>query len=168
MPVVFRSRVFSVETLDVTTRGHVHEVAIVRHRPCVVLLPFDDDGRVVLVRQFRPALGRHLWELPAGGIDPDEDPDVAAARECEEEIGRVPHRLDRLAALYPTPGYCDELMVFYRASDLRVPAADSPHRPDDDEDITTQAFTIEEARAMVARGEIVDLKSAYGLTLASR
>ena len=91
--------------------------------------------------------------------------DAAAARECEEEIRRVPHRIERLGAWYPTPGYCDEEMIFFRVSDLRPPPPDSTHKPDEDEDIESRSFTIADARAMVARGEIVDLKTAYALTL---
>ena len=89
----------------------------------------------------------------------------AVGRECEEEIGLVPGRIERVRGLYPTPGFCDEELIFYKVSDLRPPAADSIHKPDDDEDIESRAVTIEEARTMVARGDIVDLKTAYGLTL---
>jgi len=166
MPIVFRSRVFSVE---VDRRrfpdGREHEVTIVRHAPVVVLIPFEDDGRVVLIRQYRAPLDKETWEFPAGGIDPGESPEAAVRRECEEEIGRVPEQLERLGAWYPTPGYCDELMIFYRVSALHAPAPDSPHRPDEDEDIETRSLTVAEARAMAARGEIVDLKTAYALTL---
>jgi ADP-ribose pyrophosphatase len=130
-----------------------------------VLIPIQADGRVVLIRQYRHALGRSIWELPAGSLDPGESAEAAAARECEEEIGLAPARLDRLQGLYSTPGYCDEELIFFRVSDLRPPAPDSPHKPDDDEDIQAQAFTIADAKAMAARGEIIDLKTAYGLTL---
>jgi ADP-ribose pyrophosphatase len=166
MAIVYKGRVFSVE---VGTRrfpnGREHEVAIVRHRPSVVLVPVEDDGRVVLIRQFRAPLDRELWEFPAGSLDPGEPPDAAAARECEEEIGRAPDRIERLGAWYPTPGYCDEEMIFFRVSGLRAPAPDSPHKPDDDEDITARSVTVADARAMAARGEIVDLKTAFALTL---
>ncbi len=77
----------------------------------------------------------------------------------------MPHRLETLQALYPAPGFCDEELIFFRASDLRPPAPDSPHKPDEDEDITTRTLSIAEARAMLGRGEIVDLKTAYALTL---
>ncbi len=166
MKTVFTSRVFSVETgAKRFPNGREHEVAIVRHPPSVVVIPLEDDGRVVLIRQCRAAIDRELWEVPAGSVDRNESADEAARRECEEEIGRVPQRVERLAALFPTPGYCDEEMIFFRATDLREPPAGSPHQPDDDEDITARPVTVAEAREMVARGEIVDLKTAYALTL---
>ncbi len=164
--IVYTSRVFSVDVERARfPDGREHEMAIVRHPPSVVLIPLRDDGRVVMIRQYRHALRRDLWELPAGSLDPGESPEGAAARECEEEIGLAPTRIERLCGLYPTPGYCDEEMIFFRLSGLRQPPSDSPHRPDDDEDIKNRAMTIAEARAMVARGEVVDLKTAYGLTL---
>ncbi|MBW8867388.1 MAG: NUDIX hydrolase [Acidobacteria bacterium] len=166
MPIVFTGRVFSVEVDKKRfPNGSEHEVAIVRHAPAVVVIPLEADGRVVLIRQFRAAIDRELWEVPAGSLDDGESADAAAKRECEEEIGRAPHRVQRLGSLYPTPGYCDEEMIFFRATDLRAPAPDSPHRPDADEDITAESFTLEQARAMVTRGDIVDLKTAYALTL---
>ncbi|MGE3956748.1 MAG: NUDIX hydrolase [Vicinamibacterales bacterium] len=166
MPIVFRSRVFSVEVATRTfPDGRSREVAIVRHNPSVVLIPLEDDGRVVLIRQYRASVDRVMWEVPAGRVDDGESPDEAAARECEEEIGRVPGRIERVRGLYPTPGFCDEELIFYRVSQLRLPAADSTRRPDEDEDIQSVSVTVAEARAMVERGEIIDLKTAYGLTL---
>jgi ADP-ribose pyrophosphatase len=166
MAIVYKGRVFSVEVENVRfPNGTEHDVATVRHVPCVVLIPIQDDGRVVLIRQFRPSVNRDLWELPAGSFDPGESPEAAAARECEEEISLVPQRLERLAALFPSPGYCDEEMIFFRATELRPPPPDSPHKPDDDEDIQVVPVTIAEAKSMAARGDIVDLKTAYALTL---
>lgn len=166
MRTVYEGRVFSVEVGRRTfPNGSEHEVEIVRHAPSVVLIPFEHDGRVVIVRQYRAPLDRETWEFPAGRLNEGESADDAARRECEEEIGFVPKRLERLCALYPAPGFCDEELIFFRASDLQPPAADSRHKPDEDEDITTRAIPIAEARAMLERGEIIDLKTAYGLTL---
>lgn len=167
MPIVFKGRVFSVDVETIRLpNGRDFELETVRHPPSVVLLPITDSGHVMLVRQFRRSVGRNLWELPAGSVDDGESPEAAAARECEEEIGLVPRRIDRLGALFPAPGFCDELLVFFRVSDLQAPPADSPHRPDEDEDIRAEIFPVSDAKAMVARGDIIDLKTAYGLTLA--
>ena len=166
MAIVYKSRVFSVEeTRRQFPNGQEHDIVVVRHAPSVVLIPTETDGRVVLITQYRAAVDRELWELPAGRVDAGESAEDAARRECEEEIGRVPSRVERLGAFYPTPGYCDEQLIFFRVSDLRQPPADSPHHPDEDEDIASRSVTVAEARAMLARGEIVDLKTAYALTL---
>jgi ADP-ribose pyrophosphatase len=164
--IVYRGRVFSVEVERMRfPNGSEHEVAVVRHPPSVVLIPMRDERHVILIKQYRATIQRELWELPAGSLDPGETADAAARRECEEEIGLVPHRVERLRGLYPTPGFCDEELIFFRVGDLRQPPDDSVNRPDQDEDIHAQAFTIDDAKAMAARGDIVDLKTAYGLTL---
>lgn len=166
MKRVFEGRVFSVEIGRVPfPDGSAHEVTIVRHRPSVVLIPVLADGRVLLIRQFRPSLNRMLWEFPAGSIEPGEPLETAAIRECAEETGFVPGAVERLAAHHPAPGFCDELLVFFRATELVDAGADSPYHADDDEQIEARPFTLAEARAMVARGEIEDLKTAFGLTL---
>ena len=164
--IAFRGRVFSVdvETMRLPN-GREYQIETVRHRPSVVLLPMVDADHVILVRQYRHSIRREIWELPAGSLDPGESAEAAAARECEEEIVLVPGQIERLTGLFPAPGFCDEELIFFRLSDLRSPAADSPHQPDEDEDIQSKIFTIAAARAMVARGEIADLKTAYGLTL---
>jgi ADP-ribose pyrophosphatase len=169
VPIVFHSRVFDVE-VDTRRRpdGREHEVVIVRHRPSVVIVPFTDDGRVVMVRQYRAPLDRHTWEFPAGGVEEGEFVETAAARECEEEIGLVPGRFEHLGSWYPVPGYCDEQMIFFRVSMLRPPAPDSPHKPDEDEEIETRTLSVNEVRTMANRGEIVDLKTVFALTLMER
>ena len=165
--VIYQGRIFSLEVDRVTLpSGHTIDMEIVRHPGSVVLLPMPTPGEVILIRQYRYSIDRWIWELPAGSLKPNEDPDRAAARECEEEIGLVPGRVERLRGFYPTPGFCDEEMIFYRCSDLRPPAADSTVKKDEDEDLEPRTCTIAEARAMIEVGEIVDLKTMVGLTLA--
>src|SRR5262245_52519647 len=114
---VFEGRVFSVVVETITTRkGGQMNVEVVRHPGSVVLIPITGDGEIVLVRQYRHAIGRIAWELPAGTLKKDEEPQQAAARECQEEIGLIPSTLEALGAFYPTPGYCDEEMNFYKAT----------------------------------------------------
>jgi ADP-ribose pyrophosphatase len=166
MDTVFKGKVFSVEVgMKRFPNGQEHRVEIVRHSASVVLIPFDEEGRVVIIRQYRAPLDREMWEFPAGRLDEGESADDAARRECEEEIGLVPHQVERVGGLYPAPGFCDEELIFFRVSDLRKPAADSTRKPDDDEDITTRIVSVAEVRAMVERGEIIDLKTAYAITL---
>jgi ADP-ribose pyrophosphatase len=166
MPEVYRGRVFSVEVDRLRfPDGKEHQVEVVRHRPSVVLIPMPGLNTVILVRQYRASIGRLTWELPAGSLNDGETADQAAVRECEEEIAMIPRRLVRIRGLFPAPGFCDEELIFYQLSGLEPPPPDSTVRPDEDEDITAQPFDIAAARDMVARGEIVDLKTAYGLTL---
>jgi ADP-ribose pyrophosphatase len=164
---VFSGRIFTVNVETITLpRGERLEAEIVRHPGSVVLIPVTDSGEIVLVRQYRHAIGRSVWELPAGSLKKDEDPRDAAVRECHEEIGRIPASIERLGTFFPTPGYCDEEMTFYRATGLRAPLADDPMaRQDEDEDIEAKPFAVDEIRRMVAAGDIIDLKTVAGLTL---
>lgn len=163
---VYEGRIVTLEIDRVQLpSGHMIDMEIVRHPGSVVLLPMPAPQEVVLIRQYRYAIDRWIWELPAGTLKPGEDPAMAAARECEEEIGLAPQRVERLWSFYPTPGFCSEVMMFYRCSDLRPPAADSTAKKDEDEDLEPRTVTLAEAGAMLARGEIVDLKTAVGLAL---
>lgn len=164
--VIRQGRIFRIEVDRVTLpTGHTLDMEIIRHPGSVVLLPVPAPGQIILIRQYRYTLDRYIWELPAGSLKPGEDPDSAAARECEEEIGLRPGSIERLQGFYPTPGFCDELMIFYRCTELGPPPADSAAQKDEDEDIEPRTFTLAEARALVASGEIVDLKTVAGLTL---
>jgi ADP-ribose pyrophosphatase len=126
-----------------------------------VLVPVPEPGQVILIRQFRYAVNRWLWELPAGSVDEGEEPEAAARRECHEEIGLVPDTLVRLGALLPTPGYCDEEMLVFRASGLSTP--EEAAELDEDEDLEPRTFPLAEARDMIRRGEIIDMKTVVGL-----
>jgi ADP-ribose pyrophosphatase len=164
---IFKGRIFSVAIETVTLpHGHRLDAEVIRHPPSVVLVPIDAEGRVILIRQYRHAVGRWLWELPAGSTDPGEDERLAAARECQEEIGLVPGALTPLGAFFPTPGYCDEEMVFFLATGLRVPGEGDPvAHADVDEHIEPRAFSVEEAQGLIAAGDIADLKTVAGLAL---
>ena len=159
---VFEGKVFSVDRERVKLpHGPTVSLEVVRHSRSVVILPVPEPGHIVLIRQYRHAVNQWLWEAPAGSVDAGEEPEAAAVRECHEEIGQVPDTVVRLGALYPTPGYCDEEMVFFRVSGLAESAEAA--MVDEDEDIEARTFTIREARDMVRRGEIVDMKTVVGL-----
>ena len=161
---VFDGKVFDVDRDRLRMpNGREVTIDVVRHVKSVVLVPVPEPGHVILIRQYRHAVNRFLWELPAGSVDPGEEPDAAARRECHEEIGQVPDTIVRLTALYPTPGYCDEEMIFFRLSGLSVPEAAA--EVDEDEDIESRVFALAEAREMVRRGEIVDMKTIVALTM---
>lgn len=157
-------RVFDVDR-DIVRLPHGREVAIdvIRHPPSAVIVPVPEPGHVILIRQYRYAVNRWLWELPAGSVDEGETPEQAARRECHEEIGQLPDTVVRLGSMFPTPGYCDEEMFFFRVSGLSVP--DEAATVDEDEDIEVRVFTLKQAREMIRTGEIVDMKTVIGLSL---
>ncbi len=166
---LYTGRIFSLDVDRVVLpSGHTVDMEIVRHPGSVVLLPMPSPHAIILIRQYRYTIDRWIWELPAGSLKAGEDPDRAAARECEEETGWFPERVERLRSYYPTPGFCDEEMIYYRCTGLRAPDADSTATRDEDEDLEPQTFTLEEARRLVEDGEIVDLKTVVGLLLGER
>src|SRR5688500_6522585 len=129
---IHKGRIFTVQVETVTQpKGGTLDAEVVRHPGSVVIVPVTGANEILLVRQYRHAIGRWAWELPAGSLKPGEDVEAAAIRECHEEIGLVPDRVEPLGAFFPTPGYCDEEMNFYRADGLREPSdADEAAQPD--------------------------------------
>jgi ADP-ribose pyrophosphatase len=161
---VYDGKVFDVDRDRVRIpNGRTVTVDVVRHPKSVVLIPVPEPGHVILIRQYRYAVNAFLWELPAGSVDEGESPEQAARRECHEEIGKVPATIVRMAAMFPTPGYCDEEMVFFRVSSLEEPTEAAAL--DEDEDIEARTFELREAREMIRRGEITDMKTVAGLAM---
>ncbi len=128
---------------------------VVEHRPAVVILALDDEGRIAFVRQWRTPAERALLELPAGGVDPGEGPEAAAARELQEEVGLRPGSLEPIHGFYVAPGWATEYLYGFIARDCvpgRLPA-------DADERILTERHTLGEAMDLVASGDIEDAKT---------
>jgi len=131
----------------------------------VAILALDDAERVMLIRQYRYAVGESLWELPAGMLEPGELPQVCAERELEEETGYRAARIEPLCHFYSTPGATNEVLYVYLATGLTPGRA----RPEADERIQVVPVAWNDALAMVERGEIRDGKTIIGLlTLWSR
>jgi ADP-ribose pyrophosphatase len=143
--------------------GATVNMEIVRHPGSVVMIPMPSPREVILVRQYRHTVGRWLWELPAGSLEPGEDPLEGARRECHEEIGLVPGRLEPVGSFYPTPGFCTEKMMFFRCLDLAKPTFEA--HQDEDESLEPRTFTLDEVRAMIRSGEIEDMKTVVGVSL---
>lgn len=161
---VHEGKVFCVDRERVRLpHGPTVTLDLVRHSPSAVIVPVPEPGHVILIRQYRHAVKRWLWEVPAGSVDEGESPEAAAKRECHEEIGQVPDTVVRLGALFPTPGYCDEEMIFFRVSGLADPTEAAA--VDEDEHIEAKTFTLREARDMIRRGEIVDMKTVVALSM---
>jgi ADP-ribose pyrophosphatase len=132
---------------------------VVEHVQAVAVVPVMADGRIVLVRQYRLPAGRELLEVPAGSLDPGEDPDTAAQRELQEEIGFATRRLSRLGGFWVAPGYCTEYIHIYLAKDLYESRLDADH----DERIEVEIVTLDDALGRIDTGEIEDAKSICGL-----
>jgi ADP-ribose pyrophosphatase len=140
---------------------------VLHHPGAVVVVPVDDDGRVLMVRQYRVAVGGSLLEVPAGKRDVDgEAPEATAARELEEEIGRVPGRLRALCEFYNSPGFTDEYTYLFLATELvqRERAAVSA----EEAAMTIEPIAFADVDALIASRAIVDAKSIIGLQLARR
>lgn len=164
---MFRGRVFNVSVDTVAyPDGRVVKMEAVRHRGSVVLVPMPAPDRIILIRQYRYVVDQWLWELPAGGLEPDETLDAAALRECHEEIGKIAGRAQRLGPYFPSPGFCDEAMNFFLLTELRDRRPDeAAAHQDPDELLTVKEFSVADVRTMIRAGEIVDMKTVVGMTL---
>ena len=157
--------VICLDVDDVEEPGGIHALReVVRHGDSVAALAVQEDGRLVLIRQYRYPAGQTLWEVPGGRLEAGESPETGAARELEEEAGVRPGSMERLCSFFTTPGFCDESVHLFRATRL----AHVPPRPEADEGIETALVTLEEARAMAAVGEIREAKTLLALLLEER
>jgi ADP-ribose pyrophosphatase len=159
---VYDGKVLALDVDEVLEPGGVRATReVIRHRGSVAALPVNEDGSLMLVRQYRYAVGEALWELPAGRLDEAETPEAGVQRELREEIGHRAERLEKIAFFYTTPGFCDEAMHLFRATGLVADQAAA----DDDERIEIGIFTIDEASAMIARGELREGKTLVAVLL---
>jgi ADP-ribose pyrophosphatase len=162
---IYEGRVVSLRVDKVALAdGSSAQREVAEHAPVVVIVPFDGDGNILLVRQYRLPVKQLLLELPAGCIDPGESVEEAVQRELREETGQRAGRLERLADFYASPGFCDELMHLFLATELEP----SPLAPDSDENLEVVPIPLVEALALVERGEIRDAKTIVGLWAADR
>ncbi len=134
---------------------------IVEHSDCVAIVAIDADDSVLLVNQFRKAVEKELLEIPAGGIDPAEDPLTAVRREMREETGYLPQKVERLGGFYSTPGFCTEYLHLYLATDLTP----SQLFAEDTESIKLVRVPISQIPGLIASGSICDAKSIAGLLI---
>jgi ADP-ribose pyrophosphatase len=149
-------RVTEDEAVDRT--GWKMNRCVVRHRGSAVMMPVDAKNRVMLVRQYRLPAGQALWELPAGKIDEGENALQAAKRELIEETGLRAKTWRKLVSFFPSPGYVEEKMTIFLATDL----TEGESHPMEDERIETQWFTKKELRDMIASNKILDGKTMIG------
>ena len=160
---VFEGRVFNV-TVDTVSEGELtYQREVVHHNGSAVIVPVFDDGTVALVRQYRHPAVRYLLEVPAGTLAKGERPEIGAARELKEELGLVAGRLEKLSEFFVSPGFCEEKMWVYLATEL----SEGEQALEEDEILDVVRLPIAEALEMITSGEIEDAKTIIGLMLAA-
>jgi ADP-ribose diphosphatase len=163
--IIFKGAVFDVERDRLREENGIEIVReVVRHPGGAGALPLFDDGRVALVKQYRHPARRELLEIPAGRIEDGETPEMCAAREMEQETGFRAGRIEKLAEFYTTPGFCEEKLHVYLATDLTP----SSQALDHDELVEVVYLPFAEAARMVERGGIEDSKTIIALLLAMK
>jgi ADP-ribose pyrophosphatase len=160
---IYRGRVVSLNLETVTLpNGATIELEVVRHQGAAAAVPLTDDGNVLLIRQYRHAAGGYIYEIPAGKIDPGENPRDCAAREVEEEIGRRASSIAPMLSFFTTPGFTDEVIHLFLATGLTPGTQSLEH----DEVLEVVEMPLEQAMQGVADGTIRDAKTIIGLQAA--
>jgi ADP-ribose pyrophosphatase len=161
---IYEGKIFDVAVERITLpNGATKNREVVRHPGAAAMVPLLEDGKVVLVKQYRHAVGRFIWEIPAGTLELDEDPMTCAQRELIEEIGYEAGRLEKITEILPAPGYTDEHIHIFLATELTV----AQQNLEDDEVLDVESLPFEKAVEMILSGEIQDAKSIVGLLLTS-
>lgn len=157
--LIYRGRVFDLKKIRKRAPdGKILEHDIIFHLGAAVIIPVLDDGRLVLVRQFRTAADARIWEFPAGTLEKGELPLACAKREIVEETGFQAKKWTKLAEFYPAPGFSKEFMYLYLAEELSEKTADK----DSDEYLEHHIISFKDVEKMVQRGEIIDAKTLIG------
>lgn len=157
---IYDGRAFKVQVDTVQKpNGKTTTRDIVEHGNCVCIVALDDDGQVLLVRQYRHAVGKTLLEIPAGGIDPGESPADCVRRELQEETGYVPINIEELGGFYAAPGYSSEYLHLFLATGLTPSRLEA----EDTDEIEVVRKPLSRIPDLIASGEIQDAKSIAGL-----
>jgi len=160
---IFKGRAFDIRRDHVRLPdGRTTKLDIVNHIGSVVIVPVDEQGSLYFVRQYRHAAGQDMLELPAGTLEPGEDPFVCAQREVREETGMAADQIRDIGGFYLAPGYSTEFMRVYLATDLRQ----DPLEADEDEFLSVEKLPVAEAIALAESGGLPDAKSLAALLLA--
>jgi ADP-ribose pyrophosphatase len=159
---IYKGKIFDVFEAKIQHGETEYKREIVRHRGSAVIVPVFEDLTIAMVRQYRYAAEKFLLEIPAGTLDKDEPPEIAAARELEEEIGVKAGKIEKLTEFYVSPGFLTEKMFVYLMTDLE----ESKQNLEEDEILVVERLTFPEAFEKIRNGEIQDAKSMVGLILA--
>ena len=161
--ILYQGRVFKLLRENVTLENGVTvDLDIIRHPGAAAAVPVFKGNRLILVRQYRHATGKFIWEIPAGTLEPDESPLECAVRELAEETGYQADKWENIGLITPLPGYSDESIHIFLAQDL-VPAVQNL---DKDEILEAHEIGLKEAVEMIHKGDIIDAKTVAGLFMA--
>lgn len=159
--IVFKGHVFDIKVDKIIyDSGNEDRREVILHNGGAVVLPVKNDGKIVLVKQYRYPFDEFMYELPAGKLEKDEDPKNCATRELTEETGYTSEKISFLGKIYTSPGFCDEILYIYLAEDL---VSGDHDREEGEDGMEVYELTIEEIDKMVAEGKIVDAKTISGL-----
>ena len=128
---------------------------IIKHPGACAILPFLDNNTIVLIEQFRKPLNQTLLEIPAGKLNKNEDITLCAKRELQEETGYIAKNIEFLGKIATAPGFCDEIIYLFKATDLTL----GEKHCDDDEFTEIKTFSLDEVKALIKKGEIIDTKT---------
>lgn len=160
---IFDGRIISLQVDDVELpNGKTSKREIVKHPGAVAMIGLTDDNKVLFVKQYRKPLERSLIEIPAGRIEPNEDPKVTAIRELEEETGYTTKDAQFVTAFYTSPGFADEIIHIYFSNELTRLTEEI--QGDEDEFVEVFKLTLEEAEEMMVNKAIYDAKTVYALS----
>lgn len=160
--VIYDGKIMTVKLHDVIANGIATKREIVHKGGAVAIVPLKEDGKVVMVRQYRIAVDEELLEIPAGLMDPGEEPLETAKRELKEETGYTAEKWTHMTEFYPTAGFCNEYIHIFLAEGL-TPGETSF---DETENIEMEDYSIEELLEMIKTGEVHDGKTVAGIALA--
>ncbi|MCD5323076.1 MULTISPECIES: NUDIX domain-containing protein [Pontibacillus] len=159
---IYKGKVISLQVDDVSLPdGNTSKRELIKHPGAVAIIPVTQEGKLVMVEQYRKALERSLVEIPAGKLEPGEGPEETAKRELEEETGYTTDKLEFVTSFSTSPGFADEIVHVYLATDLKK--AESKLDGDDDEFVELLEVSLEEAEQMERDQRIWDAKTAYAL-----
>jgi ADP-ribose pyrophosphatase len=158
---IYHGRVFNISVAEIRENETIYKREIVNHHGSAVIIPVFADNTIALVKQYRHAAQEYLLEIPAGTLSEGESPEIGAARELEEEIGVTAKNIEKLSEFYVSPGFLTEKMNLFLATDL----SESVQNLDDDEFLSIEKISFEDAFEKIRTNEIQDAKTIIGLIL---
>ena len=159
---IFTGKVLSLRVDDVELpNGKQSKRELIKHPGAVAVIAITDENKMVMVEQYRKALEQSIVEIPAGKLEPGEEPSVTVARELEEETGYVSGKMEHIISFYTSPGFADEIVHLYLATELQK--KENSAACDEDEFVEVIELSLEEAQQYIKENRIYDVKTAYAV-----